>query len=75
MYETHIFEQTKNLRKKYFTDLPILFFMDRYRKRTIFVRPHDDDDDDNNDNNDNNNNDNDNNNDDYINNNVLLVAS
>ena len=35
MYKTHIFEQNNNP-KHYFTDLPTLYFLDRYRKQTTF---------------------------------------
>ena len=36
MHKTHIFDQKNNAKKIYFTDLPTLFFSDRYRKQTIF---------------------------------------
>ena len=40
MHKTHIFDQKNNAKKNVFTDLPTLFFSDRYRKQTIyFLRP------------------------------------
>ena len=40
MHKTHIFDQKNNEKKQLFTDLPTLFFSDRYRKQTIsFFRP------------------------------------
>ena len=41
MHKTHIFDQKNNAKKNFFTDLPTLFFSDRYRKQTISLfRPY-----------------------------------
>ena len=40
MHKTHIFDQKNNEKNTRFTDLPTIFFSDRYRKQTIsFFRP------------------------------------
>ena len=35
MHKTHIFDQKNNAKNYFFTNLPTLFFLDRYRKQTI----------------------------------------